>query len=143
MMHARMGRWVTAGWVLLGVAGGVGVGCGSNDSAQKEPPGGEQAQIPVGAEDQERIDIGLRISPVPLKLEGLDRNLVGLGSYILNAQTGCSDCHTQPGYLPEATRIRANPSRSTPRTSSREESRSVQASSPPTSPQMRRVSQAA
>ena len=100
MMHARMGRWVTAGWVLLGVAGGVGVGCGSDDSAKKEPPGGGQAQIPVGAEDQERIDIGLRISPVPLKLEGLDRNLVGLGSYILNAQTACSDCHTQPGYLP-------------------------------------------
>jgi len=100
MKHARMGRWAAAGGVLLGVAGGIGAGCGSDSPVQQESPEGPLAQVPVGAEDQERIDIGLKISPVPLKMEGLDRNLVGLGSYIANAQAGCTDCHTQPGYAP-------------------------------------------
>ncbi|WP_426749500.1 cytochrome C [Myxococcus sp. Y35] len=100
MKHARVGRWVTAGWALLGASGGMGIGCSSDDPAAEKPPKGELAQVPVGAVEQERIDIGLRISPVPLKLEGLDRNLVGLGSYIVNAQGGCNDCHTQPGYAP-------------------------------------------
>jgi hypothetical protein len=37
--------------------------------------------------------IGLRIAPVPLNLRGKDHELVGLGSYIVNAQGGCNDCH--------------------------------------------------
>jgi hypothetical protein len=45
-----------------------------------------------------RIARGLRIAPVPLKLAGLDRDAVGLGSYIVNAQSGCNDCHTNPSY---------------------------------------------
>jgi hypothetical protein len=47
-----------------------------------------------------RIRVGYQIAPVPLRLRGLDRNLVGLGSYIVNAQAGCNDCHTNPSYLP-------------------------------------------
>jgi hypothetical protein len=45
-----------------------------------------------------RIFQGYRIAPVPLKLRGRDRDLVGLGSYIVNAQGGCNDCHTNPPY---------------------------------------------
>ncbi|MDP9158965.1 MAG: cytochrome C [Acidobacteriota bacterium] len=37
---------------------------------------------------------GLAIAPVPLNLEGKDRNLVGLGSYIVNAQGDCNGCHS-------------------------------------------------
>jgi hypothetical protein len=37
--------------------------------------------------------IGLGIAPLPLDLRGKDRELVGLGSYIVNAQGGCNDCH--------------------------------------------------
>src|SRR5207249_4928833 len=37
-------------------------------------------------------------SPVPLNLQGKNRALVGLGSYIVNAQGGCNDCHTWPSY---------------------------------------------
>jgi hypothetical protein len=37
--------------------------------------------------------IGLRIAPVRLNLKGKNHELVGLGSYILNAQGGCNDCH--------------------------------------------------
>jgi hypothetical protein len=48
--------------------------------------------------DAERIARGFKIAPVPLNLAGLDRNLVGLGSYIVNSQGGCNDCHTNPPY---------------------------------------------
>jgi hypothetical protein len=46
-----------------------------------------------------RIARGFEIAPVPLDLTGKDRQLVGLGSYIVNAQGGCNDCHTNPPYL--------------------------------------------
>ncbi|HSP79431.1 MAG TPA: cytochrome C [Myxococcaceae bacterium] len=48
--------------------------------------------------DPERVERGLAISPVPVNLEGKDRNLVGLGSYIVNAVAACNDCHTNPPY---------------------------------------------
>jgi hypothetical protein len=48
--------------------------------------------------DRVRIAQGFKIAPVPLKLQGLDRGLVGLGSYIVNAQGGCNDCHTNPPF---------------------------------------------
>jgi hypothetical protein len=43
---------------------------------------------------------GLSIAPVPLNVEGKNLRLVGLGSYIVNAQGGCNDCHTNPPYAP-------------------------------------------
>ncbi len=52
----------------------------------------------LAADDKARIDKGLEIAPVPLKLGGLDRSKVGLGSYIVNGQAGCNDCHTSPSY---------------------------------------------
>lgn len=44
------------------------------------------------------IKRGFEIAPVPLNLRGKNRALVGLGSYNVNAQGGCSDCHTNPPY---------------------------------------------
>ena len=41
-----------------------------------------------------RIEQGFDIAPVPLNLEGKNRALVGLGSYIVNAQSGCNGCHS-------------------------------------------------
>jgi len=49
---------------------------------------------------QQKVDTGLKISPVPLALENTNPILVGLGSYIVNAQSGCSDCHTNPAWAP-------------------------------------------
>jgi hypothetical protein len=51
---------------------------------------------------QEELEIkkGLALAPVPLNLNGRNNNLVGLGSYIVNAQAGCNDCHTNPPYTP-------------------------------------------
>jgi hypothetical protein len=52
-------------------------------------------------EDEGRIQQGFRINPVhPLNLRGKNRKLVGLGSYIVNAQGGCNDCHGCPTYTP-------------------------------------------
>jgi len=50
--------------------------------------------------DANRIAKGFAIAPVPLNLNGLDRDLVGLGSYLVNALGGCNDCHTNPPYAP-------------------------------------------
>jgi hypothetical protein len=51
-----------------------------------------------GEDDGEsRVKRGFEIAPVPLSplsLHGKNRSLVGLGSYIVNAQGGCNDCHT-------------------------------------------------
>jgi len=45
-----------------------------------------------------RIRQGFAIAPVPLDLKGKNRALVGLGSYIVNAQSECIDCHTCPSF---------------------------------------------
>jgi hypothetical protein len=45
-------------------------------------------------DDTPRIQQGLAIAPVPLNLTGLDKNLVGLGSYMVNAVAGCNGCHS-------------------------------------------------
>lgn len=65
------------------------------------------SNLPVrGDQDQEdrkfesEIRIGFEIAPVPLNLRGKNPALVGLGSYIVNAQAGCNDCHTCPSYVP-------------------------------------------
>jgi hypothetical protein len=58
-----------------------------------------QEDEPACTIGQERkILRGLRIAPVPLDLTRNNRALVGLGSYIVNAQGGCNDCHTNPPY---------------------------------------------
>ena len=44
--------------------------------------------------DQELSEIGLRIAPVQLNLAHKDPMMVGLGSYIVNAQSDCNGCHT-------------------------------------------------
>lgn len=41
-----------------------------------------------------RVEQGFTIAPVPLNLAGKDRNLVGLGSYIVNSSGACNSCHT-------------------------------------------------
>jgi hypothetical protein len=44
--------------------------------------------------DEAKVQIGFRIAPVTLNLHGKNRNLVGLGSYIVNAVGDCNGCHT-------------------------------------------------
>ena len=52
----------------------------------------------LGSDELKRIQRGLEIAPVVLDFRHKDRFLVGLGSYIVNAQAACGDCHTCPTY---------------------------------------------
>src|SRR5438128_1959045 len=47
-----------------------------------------------GNDEASEIKRGFAIAPVPLNLEGKNRALVGLGSYIVNAQGDCDGCHS-------------------------------------------------
>src|SRR5260370_38735122 len=47
-----------------------------------------------GDDAESRIEQGFDIAPVPLNLDGKDRALVGLGSYIVNAVADCDGCHS-------------------------------------------------
>ena len=58
-------------------------------SAQKGPADGI-------ASENSAIQIGLQIAPVPLDMNGKNPALVGLGSYIVNAQADCNGCHFAP-----------------------------------------------
>ena len=51
--------------------------------------------------DTARIAEGLKIAPVPLNLTGLNKNQVGLGSYLVTIAQ-CNGCHTTPEYVPGA-----------------------------------------
>src|SRR4051812_17128147 len=53
-----------------------------------------------GSFASQAIARGYEIAPVKLNLNGLDRNLVGLGSYLANSPGGCNDCHTNPPFAP-------------------------------------------
>ena len=52
----------------------------------------------AGTTSESDIQRGLDIAPVRLDLTGKNRALVARGSYIVNAQGGCNDCHTCPSF---------------------------------------------
>jgi hypothetical protein len=51
-----------------------------------------QAQTP--AFDPAKVQKGLAIAPVPLNTQGKDTNLVGYGSFLVNAVADCNGCHS-------------------------------------------------
>ena len=59
---------------------------------------GIAATASAQADDAAKIRKGYEINPVPLDLAGKNPALVGLGSYIVNGQGACTDCHTSPPY---------------------------------------------
>jgi len=53
--------------------------------------------------DEAQVKVGFEIAPVPLNLAGKNRDLVGLGSYLVNGVSACNDCHSagpQTTYAP-------------------------------------------
>ena len=56
--------------------------------------GQAQDQDDNGKDEESKIEQGFKISPVKLNLDDKDRELVGLGSYIVNAQGDCDGCHS-------------------------------------------------
>ncbi|HKP87411.1 MAG TPA: cytochrome C [Blastocatellia bacterium] len=86
---------------LIIVAGSIGA-TQRHAQRQTQAPG---IQAPPGIvvvcpTEDARSEKGLAIAPVPLNFQGRDRRLVGIGSYIVNAQAACNDCHTCPSYAP-------------------------------------------
>jgi hypothetical protein len=53
------------------------------------------------AQDDDVAQQGFAISPVPKAQLTNTANVVGRGSYLVNAIGGCSGCHTFPAYLPK------------------------------------------
>jgi hypothetical protein len=47
-------------------------------------------------DSESRIQRGFAIAPVKLNLKGKNRELVGLGSYLVNATGDCNGCHAGP-----------------------------------------------
>jgi hypothetical protein len=70
--------------------------------------GGHRGDGNQGGNDSDenyKIHKGLAIAPVTLTFVGKDRDLVGLGSFIVNAQADCNGCHT----MNPATEYTGNP----------------------------------
>ncbi len=61
------------------------------------------------AQDDARSKIGMQIAPVPLNMGTRDPQMVGLGSYLVNAVGGCNDCHTNPSYDPKGDPFKGMP----------------------------------
>lgn len=93
-----MRDWKLGSWVVLGLALTSPLwGCGNDEDEDGNDT------------ERERIEKGLTLSPVPLNLDGKDRDLVGLGSYIVNAQAACNDCHTNPPFVPGGDPFKGEP----------------------------------
>ena len=45
-------------------------------------------------DEDARVSQGFKIAPVPLNLPQKNKELVGLGSYLVNASGGCNSCHS-------------------------------------------------
>ena len=59
---------------------------------------GRQGPANGSASEASKIQIGYEIAPVPLNMQGKNPALVGLGSYVVNAQADCAGCHSTPTY---------------------------------------------
>lgn len=83
--------FVTA--LALGV--GAGIVMAEDDHDGRRDRDGDDDRALQG---DSRVERGFDISPVMLNPAGRNRNLVGLGSYLVNAGGACADCHTCPTY---------------------------------------------
>jgi hypothetical protein len=94
-------RWYVAvlTGVFLAAVGRVGTAQEAVTAEDIQASNGEASErYDFSPEELERILRGFEIAPVRLNLQGKNVALVGLGSYIVNAQGGCNDCHTFPSY---------------------------------------------
>lgn len=89
-------RWyVAAALGVFAAASVVGVAKERDDDRGGQ---NDRQQSRLSEDELERMLRGFEIAPVRLNLRGKDLELVGLGSYIVNGQGGCNDCHTLPSY---------------------------------------------
>jgi len=57
-------------------------------------PAETQAQQITDPETVSKILKGFQIAPVPINMQGKDPDLVGYGSYLVNAAGSCNECHS-------------------------------------------------
>ena len=82
--------WGTLTAIVLIVVAGILISSlrvRANEDNDRERDGDRNRNDP-------RIEQGFDIAPVPLNLDGKNRALVGLGSYLVNAVASCNDCHS-------------------------------------------------
>jgi hypothetical protein len=80
--------------------------------------------------DHNRVEQGFAISPIPtshLSLNGKDIELVGYGSYLVNAVGDCGGCHWFPRFLNKGDTAGSNPAAGIP-TSERHRRRALKVS---------------
>ena len=65
--------------------------------SSSSPAQAQDNQEALPTDEASKVEMGLKISPVPLNLAGKNRNLVGLGSFIVNVTADCNGCHTGGG----------------------------------------------
>ena len=94
-MKAQSIRGVGAFAVLVATALAVMLSNSPRVRAQDNNNQGNNNQ--VSNDEQARIQIGFQVAPVPLNLAGKNRDLVGLGSYLVNAVNDCNACHNGGG----------------------------------------------
>lgn len=95
--------------VVYGIAVLAGVAIIAVASSVSLTPAGERHHSGAGMHGgsgmggspmQSRVQKGLDIAPVQLNLQGRNRALVGMGSYLVNAVGSCNDCHSCPSFAP-------------------------------------------
>ncbi|MHB8816797.1 MAG: hypothetical protein ACYDAE_26520 [Steroidobacteraceae bacterium] len=85
---------------MLGVYGLMfGVCVGLAAALLTLTPGGRVVANETGEDEQTLAELGLTIAPVPLTYSAADKDLVGLGSFLVNAVADCDGCHNS-GNLP-------------------------------------------
>jgi len=69
---------------------------GSHNRKQRTNPSFSMSPSPLNDADSttSKVQRGFDAAPVALNLDGKDIGLVGLGSYLVNIQIGCNDCHS-------------------------------------------------
>src|SRR5215467_16105386 len=85
---------------MPGIAAIIGLFVGATLFATAVRPLPAQGTGDENSDNESRIQKGFAIAPVHLNLEGKNRALVGMGSYIVNGVQGCNACHTCPSFKP-------------------------------------------
>jgi hypothetical protein len=83
-------------------------------TSQAKPRLDAQITVPDDLVAQVRELQGYAIAPVKLNLDGRDTQLVGLGSYLVNAVADCAGCHSKSLYTSDGNPFNGQPAKIDP-----------------------------
>lgn len=111
MLIIALAGIILAGKVGITSASKPGTDATANTAEMSSVQGQSGIQEILQAEE-ERSQRGLAISPVQINAGyGKTRFLIGLGSYLVNATSGCNDCHTNPNFADGGDPFRGQPAK--------------------------------